>query len=52
MAEFQSPLGDVTVEVPDESAHSNYLANGWVLAGADETPEPKRRGRPPKTEDK
>lgn len=52
MAEFQSPFGDVTVEVSDESAHSKYLANGWVLAGADEKPEPKRRGRPPKTEDK
>lgn len=52
MAEFQSPFGDVTVDVPDESAHSKYLANGWVLAGADVTPEPKRRGRPPKSEDK
>lgn len=52
MAGFRSPFGDVTVEVPDESAHSNYLANGWVPAGNEEQPEPKRRGRPPKTDDK
>jgi len=52
MAEFRSPFGDVTVDVPDSSAHASYLANGWVLAAAEESPEPKRRGRPPKSDDK
>lgn len=52
MAEFQSPFGDVTVDVPDESAHASYFAHGWVLAASEAAPEPNRRGRPPKTDDK